>query len=339
MKGRKPDLHREVVGAADPRGGGTGVARRGEHAIDVAIVLDGEAQLLQVVHALRPAGGLAGRLDGGEEQCDQHGDDGDDHQQLDESKATALHGTALLSPGFASELGDLNKLRNPAAAAARQGIVAADSDSLSDGRIGGIQVEQDEARCEPWWVGDAMEADVDQIVAEVRAGRSEAYAAIVARLPAGSLADRCPLAGRPGRHGRPRAASVCRRLLPPRPVPAGDRLRGLVAVDRKEPCPREARSAARASRRLEAYRRLLLDRLGDSPEVERQEQALREALRECQEKLPGPAARVLGLRYVECLGFDDIAARVGGSGAAVQRMISRIRLQLRDCIKLKVART
>jgi DNA-directed RNA polymerase specialized sigma24 family protein len=100
---------------------------------------------------------------------------------------------------------------------------------------------------------------------------------------------------------------------------------------------REARSAARTSRRLEVYRRLLLERLDGNPESERPERALLEALRDCQAKLPGPAARVLGLRYVECLGFEEIAAKVGGTGSAVQRMISRIRLQLRDCIKAKVA--
>jgi RNA polymerase sigma-70 factor (ECF subfamily) len=102
---------------------------------------------------------------------------------------------------------------------------------------------------------------------------------------------------------------------------------------------REARSAARASRRLEAYRRLLLERLCDSPEAVRQEQALIDALRECREKLPGEAARVLDLRYVGCLGFDAIAAEVGGTGAGVQRMISRLRIRLRDCIKAKVATT
>jgi len=184
-----------------------------------------------------------------------------------------------------------------------------------------------------------MDADIDQVVGEVRAGRPEAYAEIVARyqqevwrIAARLLVDRDAT----GDLVQQVFVDAYFHLGQYRPgTDFGAWLRSIA----RNRVRREARSAARASRRLEAYRRLLLERLCDSPEVERQEQALCEALRECQEKLPGPAARVLGLRYVECLGFDDIAARVGGSGSAVQRMISRIRLQLRDCIKLKVART
>ena len=69
-----------------------GPCRRGcvpperERVVGVVVVVQGEADLLQVVDALRPAGGLARRLDGGQEQGDQHGDDRDDHQQLDQGE-------------------------------------------------------------------------------------------------------------------------------------------------------------------------------------------------------------------------------------------------------------
>ena len=43
--------------------------------------------LHQVVAALGPPGGLARRLDGRQEQRDQHGDDRDHHQQLDQREA------------------------------------------------------------------------------------------------------------------------------------------------------------------------------------------------------------------------------------------------------------
>ena len=45
-----------------------------------------QADLLEVVGALRPAGRLTRRLNRREQQGDQHGDDGDDDQKLDQSK-------------------------------------------------------------------------------------------------------------------------------------------------------------------------------------------------------------------------------------------------------------
>ena len=48
----------------------------------LVIVVHRQADLLEVVDALGPAGRLAGRLHGRQEQGDQHGDDGDHHQQL-----------------------------------------------------------------------------------------------------------------------------------------------------------------------------------------------------------------------------------------------------------------
>jgi RNA polymerase sigma-70 factor (ECF subfamily) len=184
-----------------------------------------------------------------------------------------------------------------------------------------------------------MDRDVDQIVARVRAGRTDSYAEIVARyqdevwrIVVHLLADRDASSDlvqqvfidayfhldqyRPGTDFGAWLRSIAR-----------NRLR------------REARSAARATRRLEAYRRMLLERLDDSPRAERQEQALHEALRECREKLSDQAARVLDLRYTRGLDFEAIAAEVQSTAAGVQRMISRIRLQLRDCIKAKVATT
>ena len=52
------------------------------------IVVHRQADLLQVVDALHPAGRLAGRLHGRQQQGDQDGDDGDHHQQLDQGKTT-----------------------------------------------------------------------------------------------------------------------------------------------------------------------------------------------------------------------------------------------------------
>lgn len=46
------------------------------------VVMHGQAELLQVVFALGPSGGLARLLDRWQQQCDQHGDNGNHHQQL-----------------------------------------------------------------------------------------------------------------------------------------------------------------------------------------------------------------------------------------------------------------
>jgi hypothetical protein len=48
------------------------------------VVLEAEAELLDVVGTLRPPGRLAGRLNGREEKADKGPDDGDDNEQFDE---------------------------------------------------------------------------------------------------------------------------------------------------------------------------------------------------------------------------------------------------------------
>jgi hypothetical protein len=54
------------------------------------VLMDRQANLLEVVDALHPSGCLARRLDGGQEQGDQNADDGDDDQQLDERETASL---------------------------------------------------------------------------------------------------------------------------------------------------------------------------------------------------------------------------------------------------------
>jgi hypothetical protein len=50
------------------------------------IAVQGDPDLLQMVSGLRPAGGFAGLLDGGQQNGDQHRDDRDHHQQLNQRK-------------------------------------------------------------------------------------------------------------------------------------------------------------------------------------------------------------------------------------------------------------
>ena len=61
----------------------------GKQSLTLVVVVQRQADLLQVVDALGPPGRLARRLHGGQEQGDQHGDDGDDDQQLDQRESAA----------------------------------------------------------------------------------------------------------------------------------------------------------------------------------------------------------------------------------------------------------
>jgi hypothetical protein len=51
--------------------------------LGLLVIQRGQADLLQVVGALGPAGGLPRGLHRRQQQRDQDADDGDDHQQLD----------------------------------------------------------------------------------------------------------------------------------------------------------------------------------------------------------------------------------------------------------------
>ena len=62
------------------------------------VVVQGEADLLEVIRALGAASRLASCLHRGQQKSDEDGDDRDDHQELDERKPptkTFLHGNLL----------------------------------------------------------------------------------------------------------------------------------------------------------------------------------------------------------------------------------------------------
>ena len=90
-----------VTPAAVRRAGHARHGPQGTHPVGALVVGEGQAELLQVVGALNPAGGLARRLHGGQQQRDQHGDDGDDHQQLDQRETSRTPSNdALVSSKF-----------------------------------------------------------------------------------------------------------------------------------------------------------------------------------------------------------------------------------------------
>ena len=66
------------------------VVAHGEATIPTFVVQHRQGQLLEVVRALGAAGRFAGRLDRGQQKCDQDSNDRNDDEQLDEREATPL---------------------------------------------------------------------------------------------------------------------------------------------------------------------------------------------------------------------------------------------------------
>jgi RNA polymerase sigma-70 factor (ECF subfamily) len=101
---------------------------------------------------------------------------------------------------------------------------------------------------------------------------------------------------------------------------------------------KELRSATREDRRLAAYRERLADRLkAEAGDQHDDADAYLAALRHCREALPERDAVLIRMRYEQGMSFEAIGARQGQTAEAVQRMISRIRVRLRACIRGKVS--
>src|SRR5687768_13994743 len=73
------------------------------HFMGIVVAVECQADLLQVIRALRAAGAFASGLDGGKEQGDQDADDGDDDQQLDQREASNARTTHASPPAGRSE--------------------------------------------------------------------------------------------------------------------------------------------------------------------------------------------------------------------------------------------
>jgi RNA polymerase sigma-70 factor (ECF subfamily) len=103
---------------------------------------------------------------------------------------------------------------------------------------------------------------------------------------------------------------------------------------------KELRTASREERRLAHFRDRLAERLQAAANDRTDDsEAYVAALRGCRELLSTRDAELLKLRYESGLSFEAIAVEQGQTPEAVQRMISRIRFRLRDCIQNKLAQT
>jgi RNA polymerase sigma-70 factor (ECF subfamily) len=103
---------------------------------------------------------------------------------------------------------------------------------------------------------------------------------------------------------------------------------------------KELRTAGREDRRLATYRTRLAERLRAEATGNRDDSDdYVAALRGCRQLLPPRDAALVQMRYEQGLSFEAIAKIQGQSPDAVQRMISRIRCRLRDCIQTKLSDT
>jgi RNA polymerase sigma-70 factor (ECF subfamily) len=103
---------------------------------------------------------------------------------------------------------------------------------------------------------------------------------------------------------------------------------------------KDLRSSVREDRRLAAYRRRLADRLrAEAAGARDDSDEYVAALRGCRQLLPARDAELVRMRYENGLSFEAIAKAQGQSPEAVQRMISRIRCRLRECIQTKLGQT
>jgi RNA polymerase sigma-70 factor, ECF subfamily len=103
---------------------------------------------------------------------------------------------------------------------------------------------------------------------------------------------------------------------------------------------KELRTACREDRRLATYRERLAERLrAETTGTRDDSDAYVAALRGCRQAMPARDAQLVKLRYEKGLSFEAIAELQGQSPEAVQRMISRIRFRLRDCIQNKLNET
>ncbi len=95
------------------------------------------------------------------------------------------------------------------------------------------------------------------------------------------------------------------------------------------------RDRQRERRRLRLYQEELLSQSGDNEAWRERDAALHHSLAECREQLTADAQEALHLFYADDLPIAAVAERLGRSDAATQKLLSRVRLLLRDCVARK----
>ncbi len=194
-----------------------------------------------------------------------------------------------------------------------------------------VNVERDDAQTGP------ATPEADRIVAEVLAGDTQAFAGLVRlyqetvwRIAAALLRD------------RDATENIVQQVF----VDAyfhldqyaiGTDFGAWVRTVARNRLRKELRTAGREDRRLATYRERLAERLkAEATGARDDSEAYVAALRGCRQSLPPRDAALVRMRYEKGLSFEEIAKTQGQSAEAVQRMISRIRFRLRECIQQKL---
>ena len=194
-----------------------------------------------------------------------------------------------------------------------------------------VTVEHDEVQ------SGAVTPEADRIVAEVLAGNTQAFADLVRlyqqtvwRIAAALLRDR------DATENLVQQVFVDAYFHLDQYAPGTDFGAWIRTVARNR-LRKELRTAGREDRRLATYRERLAERLrAETTGTRDDSDAYVAALRGCRQALPARDAELVRMRYEKGLSFEAIARTQGQSPEAVQRMISRIRFRLRDCIQHKL---
>jgi hypothetical protein len=88
-----------VVSDAPIRGNREDVTRR-ESALGFEVTMHREADLAEIIRALRSASGLPGELECRQKERDEYGNDADHHQQLNQRECTSRQGNATHSSWY-----------------------------------------------------------------------------------------------------------------------------------------------------------------------------------------------------------------------------------------------
>jgi RNA polymerase sigma-70 factor (ECF subfamily) len=99
----------------------------------------------------------------------------------------------------------------------------------------------------------------------------------------------------------------------------------------------ELRKLARESSWLEAYRQRLESRWKQMAAAEHEDGRYLEALTHCRQELPERSARAVSWRYEQGKSFDEIASLLDTTRDAVEKLLSRVRSVLRECIERRLA--
>jgi RNA polymerase sigma-70 factor (ECF subfamily) len=101
----------------------------------------------------------------------------------------------------------------------------------------------------------------------------------------------------------------------------------------------ELRRLSRQQSRLQAYWHWLQRRWADAEVAEQEEREYLSALAACRDELPERSAQAITWRYEQGKSFDEIATRLETSRDATEKLLSRVRQMLRECIEARLATT